>query len=82
MAQEIANLDDLDGPRLPSIFGHPGVGSSPIEPESVVTEHAQVNPGINESEVHIPDHVLKVIRERQEERKAKEVKEEGVIKEA
>ena len=41
-----------------------------------------MSPGINESEVHIPDHVLKVIRERQDERKAKEVKEEGVIKEA
>jgi hypothetical protein len=46
------------------------------------TEQAQVNPGINESEVRIPEHILKVIRERQEERKAKEVKEEGVIKEA
>ena len=38
MAQEIANLDDLDGHRLPSIFGQAGVGSSTIEPESVVTE--------------------------------------------
>ena len=48
----------------------------------MVTEQAQVDAGINESEVRIPEHILKVIRERQEERKAKEAKEEGVIKEA
>ena len=48
----------------------------------MVTEQAQVDAGINESEVRIPEHILKVIMERQEERKAKEAKEEGVIKEA
>ena len=82
MAQEIENLDDLEGPHLPSIFGQPGVDSSAIEADSVVTEQAQVDAGINESEVRIPEHILKVIMERQEERKAKEAKEEGVIKEA
>ena len=82
MAQEIENLDDLEGPHLPSILGQPADGSSPIEADSVDTEQAQVNPGINESEVRIPEHILKVIRERQEDRKAKEAKEEGVIKEA
>jgi hypothetical protein len=28
------------------------------------TEQAQVDPGINESEVRIPENILKVIRER------------------
>ena len=80
MAQEIKNLvNGLDGPRLPSIFGQP---TSPLEPESVLTEQARVDPGINESEVHIPEHVLKVIRDRQQERKAREGKENGVMREA
>ena len=48
----------------------------------MATEEARLNPGINESEVHIPEHILRVIRDRQEKRKAKEAKEEGVIMEA
>ena len=66
MAQEIENLDDLEGAHLPSIFGQPGEGNSIIEADSVVTEQAQVDAGINESEVRIPEHILKVIRDRQE----------------